>query len=170
MRHLLTVVVCLLCSFGAAAQMDSTAPCHDRQLRGLEPELAWANSFSVFLETHQSSLGADQSRLLLKAIELGTQPGFDLRSQRSLKTITELLTTARSLLTFDEFSEILAGMGSETQQILVEEEVVDIVACSCTIGGGGGPGGGFTCQSGCYTWGTGAWNGIYKMSVEAQQR
>ena len=46
---------------------------------------------------------------------------------------------------------------------------VDVIACSCTTGAGGCPAG-FPCSVGCYTWGTGAWNGVCKMQLEAVER
>jgi hypothetical protein len=161
MRTLLVAAVCFCLAGTAMAQTNSDAKCLDLgALAGQPPRVLWANSFSVFLGAHRGDLSDEQTKLIQQAIDFGSSRSFALNDVISLHAIKDLLASARQILTDDQFSEILAGMGSDTQRLLMDVGVVADVACACTSGDAGGCPSGFPCAVGCHTWGTGAWNGL----------
>jgi hypothetical protein len=151
------------------AQTHSNAVCLDLgALAGQPAKALWANSFSAFLDAHRAELSAEQAKLIRQAIDFGSSRKFSLNDAVSLGTMKGLVAAARKVLTDDQFSEIMANMGPETQWSLLAVGVVDDVACSCTKGAGSGCPEGFPCTVGCHTWGTGEWNGICVRQAQPQ--
>jgi hypothetical protein len=131
----------------------------DRALAGQPKEALWSNSFARFLDAHRTELSVDQMKLVQQGIDFGASQSFELNNPMTLNMVKGLLASARQMLTHDQVSEIMAGMGSATQKALLDAAAVTVVACSCTTGGTGCPKG-FPCTVGCVTWGTGEWNGV----------
>ncbi len=167
MRSFLVIVTCLFLAGPAMAQSHSDAECLDlSELAGQPIGVFWANSFSVFLEAQQSELADDQIKLVREAIEFGLSLNSKMDDSLSIHTMKGLMGDARKVLTTDQFSSILAGMGGEKQEYLATIGVIapEEIACSCDTTGERGPAcpEGFTCTVGCTTHGTGEWNGLCK--------
>lgn len=168
MRSILLVASCLCLSVTAQAQTHLGLPCQDQAaFEGRALSDIWTSSFTAFSNAHALNLTADQAKLVAQAIEFGKSENFTLSKPLGLNTVKGLLGGARQLLTRDQFSEILAGMGSAGQESLAAADVVAPaeIACACKSGAGGGPGPGWSCVVGCTTWGTGEWNGLWKRTA-----
>jgi hypothetical protein len=171
MRSFLVLVFCLSVGGTSLAQTVSSEACLGLgPLAGQPIGVRWANSFTTFLDGHRADLSVDQLKLIQQAVQLGGSEHFSLKDPLSLNTMKAMMSSARQMLTEDQYYEILARMGAETQVSLREAAVVDDIACACTSGGSGCPSG-FPCTVGCHTWGTGEWNGLCKAAtVPAEQR
>jgi hypothetical protein len=160
MRSFLVLVFCVSVGGTSLAQTLSSEACLGvGPLAGQPIEVRWTHSFKTFLDSHRADLSADQIKLIQQAIQLGESESFSLKDPLPLNTIKGMVRSARQMLTDDQYSEILARMGSETQVSLLEVAVIDDIACACKTGGSGCPPD-FPCTVGCHTWGTGEWNGI----------
>jgi hypothetical protein len=167
MRSLLVLVFCVSVGGTSLAQTVSSEACLGLgPLAGQPMGVRWTHSFTTFLDSHRADLSADQVKLIQQAIQLGQSESFSLKETLPLNTIKGIVRSAREMLTDDQYSEILARMGAETQLSLREAAVIGDIACACKTGGGGCPAG-YPCTVGCHTWGTGEWNGLCK-SAEAQ--
>jgi hypothetical protein len=167
MRSFLVLVFCLSVGGTSLAQTVSSEACLGLgPLAGAPIGVRWAQSFTTFLDGHRADLSADQLKLIQQAVQLGGSESFSLKDPLSLNTMKAMMSSARQMLTEDQYYEILARMGAETQISLREAAVVDDIACACTSGGSGCPAG-FPCTVGCHTWGTGEWNGLCK-AAQAQ--
>ncbi|MFY9823580.1 MAG: hypothetical protein WAM82_19515 [Thermoanaerobaculia bacterium] len=170
LRSSLVVAVCFCLASAAIAQTNSNVRCLNLgDLAGKPAKVLWANSFSTFLDAHRGELSTNQTKLVQQAIDFGSSRSFALNNALSLHTIKGLLASAHQLLTNDQFSEILAGMGSDTQQSLFEAGAITDFACACTVGPGDGCPSGYPCAVGCHTWGTGAWNGLCTGTAQQTQ-
>lgn len=167
MRYLLVLAACFCLTGAAVAQTGSNVGCLDLgDLAGKPTSVLWAHSFSAFMEAHQGELTQEQIELVRQAIDFGSSRRFALNKTVPRHTIKGLLASARQILTRDQFSELLAGMGPNVQQELVDADVIapGDIACSCKTGVGPCPEG-YPCTVGCTTWGTGEWNGICKRAT-----
>jgi len=167
MRSLLVLVFCVSVGGTSLAQTISSEACLGLGPLADQPiEVRWTHSFTAFLDSHRADLSADQIKLIQQAIQFGESESFSLKDPLPLNTIKGLVRSARQMLTDDQYSEILARMGAETQVSLLEVEVIPDIACACKTGGSGCPAG-FPCTVGCHTWGTGEWNGLCVRSAAA---
>jgi hypothetical protein len=167
MRSLLVVVFCVSVAGTSLAQTVSSEACLGLgPLAGQPIEARWTHSFTTFLDNHRADLSADQLKLIQQAIQLGESQNFSLKDPLSLNAIKGMVKSARQMLTEDQYYEVLARMGADTQIRLHEAAVIDDIACACKSGGSDCPSG-FPCTVGCHTWGTGEWNGLCK-AAEAQ--
>lgn len=170
MRSLLVLVFCVSIGGTSLAQTVSSEACLGLgALAGQPIEARWTHSFTEFLNNHRADLSADQVKLIEQAIQLGKSDSFSLKDPLPLNTIKAMVKSARQMLTEDQYYELLARMGAETQISLREAAVVDDIACACTSGGSGCPAG-FPCTVGCHTWGTGEWNGLCKAAPQTDAR
>ena len=161
---LLLAAACLLLVVPASAQtaFDAGATClQTSDVPGQSLADRWSHAFSVFLDNNFADLTEDQAILVQQAIDFGSTRNVKLNGT-TVHTMKGLVSDLREALSTDQFSEILARMGPESQDVLVMIDVIDDkeIACSCTVGAGRGCPEGFPCTVGCTTWGTGAWNGI----------
>jgi hypothetical protein len=165
MRSLLVFVFCVSVGGTSLAQTISSEACLGLGALADQPiGVRWTQSFTAFLDSHRADLSADQIKLIQQAIQFGESESFSLKDPLPLNTIKGMVSSARQMLTHDQYSEILARMGAETQMSLQAAAVVEVIACSCTTGGTDCPPG-FPCTVGCYTWGTGRWNGLCKQET-----
>ena len=161
----LVAVTCLLLAAPVMAQTpyDAGATCLNLTEFG-GPSLGdhWSDSFSMFLDTYHGELSEEQRLLIQQAIDLGSFRNLKMDSVASIHAMRGLMVSVRDTLSIDQFSEILARMGPESQQLLVAVSVIEKkdIACSCTAGASRGCPEGYPCTVGCHTWGTGAWNGL----------
>lgn len=173
MRSLLVLVFCVSIGGTSLAQTLSSEPCLGLGALADQPiEVRWTQSFTAFLNSHGADLSADQLKLIQQAIQLGESKSFSLKDPLPLNTIKAMVRSARQMLTDDQYSEILARMGAETQLSLQEAAVIEDIACSCKTGGSDCPST-HPCTVGCTTWGTGEWNGLCKRAAaeaELQQK
>lgn len=168
MRSLLVLVFCVSVGGTSLAQTISSEACLGLgPLAGQPIEVRWTHSFKTFLDNHRADLSADQLKLIQQAIQLGESERFSLKDPLPLNTIKGMVRSARQMLTDDQYSEILARMGAETQVSLRDAAVIDDIACACKTGGSDCPAD-FPCTVGCHTWGTGEWNGLCKRAAAAE--
>src|SRR5688572_19534224 len=136
MRSLLVLVFCVSVGGTSLAQTISSETCLGLGALAGEPiEVRWTHSFTEFLDSHRADLSAAQLKLIQQAIQLGEAEGFSLKDPLPLNTIKGMVRSARQMLTKDQYSEILARMGAETQLSLLEAEVIEDIACACKTGG-----------------------------------
>jgi hypothetical protein len=170
MRSLLVLAFCISVGATSLAQTRSSEACLGLgPLAGQPLEARWTHSFTEFLDSHRADLSADQLKLVQQAIQLGETERFSLKDPLPLNKIKGMLSSARQMLTDDQYSEILARMGADTQVSLKEAAVIDDIACACKSGGSDCPSG-FPCTVGCHTWGTGEWNGLCKSAAQADSK
>lgn len=168
MRSLLVLVFCVFVGGTSMAQTLSSEACLGLGELADQPiEVRWTHSFTAFLNGHRADLSADQLKLVQQAIQLGESRSFSLKDPLPLNTIKAMVRSARQMLTADQYSEILARMGAETQLSLQAAEVIEDIACACTKGGSDCPDT-HPCTVGCTTWGTGEWNGLCKRAPEVE--
>lgn len=166
MRSLLVLVFCVSVGGTSMAQTISSEACLGLGELADQPiEVHWTHSFTAFLNSHRAELSADQLELVQQAIQFGESKSFSLEDPLPLNTIKGIVRSARQMLTADQYSEILARMGAETQLSLQEAAVTEDIACSCKTGGSDCPSS-HPCTVGCTTWGTGEWNGLCKRAAE----
>ena len=169
MRSLLVLVFCVSVGGTSLAQTVSSEACLGLgPLAGQPMEVRWTHSFTAFLDSHRADLSADQIKLIQQAIQFGESKSFSLKDPLPLNTIKGMVRSARQMLTHDQYSEILARMGAETQVSLLEVGVIEDIACACKTGGSDCPST-HTCTVGCTTWGTGEWNGLCKRGAASAE-
>lgn len=167
MRSFLVLVFCVSLGGTTLAQSLSSETCLGLGPLADQPiEARWTQSFTRFLDSYRADLSADQVNLIQQAIQIGESKRFSLTEPLPLNTIKAIVKSARQMLTKDQYSEILARMGAETQATLLAAAVVEDIACACKTGGTDCPET-HPCTVGCTTWGTGEWNGLCKRKAVA---
>ena len=173
MRFVLITCLALCLSPIALSQTVDHGLCIDvgvtynRPLDSAEVAALWTQSFQNFLEV-STDLTNEQVGLAREAVRFGQSDNFSITKEWSVEAIGGMVSNVFNIFEKDQHGQIFAGMGHEAQAALAAIGAIDVVACSCTTGAGRGCPDGFPCTVGCYTWGTGEWNGVCKLAAQQQ--